>query len=111
MAKFYGVIGYAETVETSPGVYEEVITERTYSGDFLRNKRRLQSTDQLNDNINVSNEISILSDPFAYQHFHEMRYVELWGTKWKITDVDATQYPRLILNVGGVYNGQQAPTA
>lgn len=111
MAKFYGAIGYAETVETSPGVYEEVITERIYSGDLLRNKRRLQSTDQLNDNVNVANEISILSDPFAYQHFHEMRYVELWGTKWKITDVDATQYPRLILNVGGVYNGPQATTA
>ena len=111
MAKFYGAIGYAELVETSPGVYEEVITERTYSGDFLRNKRRLQSTDQLNDNINVANEISILSDPFAYQHFHEMRYVELWGARWKITDVDATQYPRLILNVGGVYNGPQATTA
>ena len=111
MAKFYGAIGYAETVETSPGVHEEVITERMYSGDLLRNKRRLQSTDQLNDNVNVANEISILSDPFAYQHFHEMRYVELWGTKWKITDVDATQYPRLILNVGGVYNGPQATTA
>jgi hypothetical protein len=111
MAKFYGAIGYAETVETSPGVYEEVITERIYSGDLLRNKRRLQSTDQLNDNINVANEISILADPFAYQHFHEMRYVELWGAKWKITDVDATQYPRLILNVGGVYNGPQATTA
>jgi len=73
MAKWYGVIGYAETVETKPGVWKEQITERTYYGDLVRNTRKLQTTDQLNDNINVANEISIVSDPFANQNFHSMR--------------------------------------
>jgi len=95
MAKFYGVIGYAETVETTPGVWKEQITERTYYGELVRNTRRLQTTDQLNDNINVANEISIVSDPFANENFH----------KWKITNVEV-QYPRLILTIGGVYNAQ-----
>lgn len=104
MAKFYGVIGYAETVETSPGVWSETITERNYFGDVGRNNRKLQSADQLNDNINIANEFSIVADPFANQNFHSMRYVEYMGTKWKITDV-TVQYPRLILTVGGVYNG------
>ena len=104
MAKFYGVIGYAETVETSPGVWSETITERNYFGDVVRNNRKLQSSDQLNDNINIANEFSIVADPFANQNFHSMRYVEYMGTKWKITDV-TVQYPRLILTVGGVYNG------
>lgn len=104
MAKFYGVIGYAETVEISPGVWSETITERNYFGDVGRNNRKLQSTDQLNDNINIANEFSIVADPFANQNFHSMRYVEYMGTKWKITDV-TVQYPRLILTVGGVYNG------
>lgn len=106
MAKFYGVIGYAETVEkvkTKPGVWKEEITEKTYYGDFIRNTRRLQTTDQLNDNINVANEISIVSDPFANENFHSMRYVEFMGAKWKITNVEV-QYPRLILTIGGVYN-------
>lgn len=102
MAKFYGVIGYAETVETAPGVWEEQITEREYFGDLNRNTRRIQSADQLNDNLNVTNEISIVADPFAYNHFHSMRYAELYGAKWKITNVEV-QRPRLVLTLGGVY--------
>lgn len=107
MAKFYGVIGYAETVETTPGVWEEQIVERNYYGDLIRNTRRLQSADQLNDNINVANEISIVADPYARDNFHSMRYVEFQGAKWKISNVEV-QYPRLILTIGGLYNGEQA---
>lgn len=103
MAKWYGEIGYAETVQTKPGVWEEQITKRNYYGEVIRNTRRLQSANQLNDNINVSNEISIVADPFAYQNFHSMRYVEFMSTKWKISNVEV-QYPRLILELGGVYN-------
>lgn len=106
MAKFYGTIGYAVTVETKPGVWTEKITERMYYGDMTRNTRKLQSTDQLNDNINVANEISIVADPFANENFHSMKYVEFMSAKWKITSVEV-QYPRLILTVGGVYNGEQ----
>ena len=102
MAKFYGSIGYAETAETKPGVWEEVITERKYFGDIIRNSRRLQTADKLNDDITVSNEISIVADPFANQNFHSMRYVEFMGTKWKISNIDV-QYPRLILTIGGLY--------
>lgn len=105
MAKFYGEIGYAETVETKPGVWTEQITARMYSGDILRNFSNIQATSTLNDNINVANEISILADPYAYQNFHAMRYVEFMGTKWKIKSVDV-RYPRLILTIGGVYNGE-----
>ena len=104
MAKFYGKIGFAETVETTPGVWKEKIVDYRYFGDIIRNARRLQSSDQLNDDINISNEISIVADPYANQNFHSMRYVEFMGAKWKITNVEV-RYPRLILTVGGVYNG------
>lgn len=107
MAKFFGAIGYAVTEETKPGVWKERITERMYFGDLTRNTRKLQSTDQLNDDINVANEVSIVADPFANENFHSMKYVEFMGAKWKITSVEV-QYPRLILTVGGVYNGEQA---
>lgn len=103
MAKFFGKIGYAETKQTSPGVWEEEITEREYFGDLTRNTRRLQSSGNLNDNIVVANDISIISDPFANQNFHAMRYVEFMGTKWKISNVEV-QYPRLILTLGDQYN-------
>lgn len=78
-----------------------------YYGDLTHNTRRLQSAEQLNDNINVANEISIVADPFANENFHSMRYVEFMGAKWKVTSVEV-QYPRLILTMGGVYNGEQA---
>ena len=106
MAKFYGAIGYVETVETSPGVWEEQITERNYYSELVRNTSRFQVSDQVNDNVNIANEISIIADPFATQNFHAMRYVEFMGAKWKITNVEV-RYPRLILTIGGVYNGDK----
>lgn len=105
MAKWYGVVGYAVTVETTPGVWKERIVERNYYGDLVRNTRRLQSADQLNDNVNVANEISIVADPFANENFHSIRYAEFMGAKWKISNVEVL-YPRLILTLGGVYNGK-----
>ena len=104
MAKWFGKIGYAETVESKPGVWKEQITEREYFGDLLRNSRRLQSSSSLNDNVTISNEISILADQFAYQNFHSIRYAEFTGTKWKVSNIEV-QYPRLILTLGDVYNG------
>ena len=105
MAKFYGAVGYAVTEENTPGVWVENIIERMYYGELIRNTRKLQSTEYLNDDINLSNEISILADPFAYANFHSMRYVDFMGAKWKIISVEV-QYPRLILTVGGVDNGK-----
>ena len=104
MPKFYGNIGYAISKETAPGVWVEDIVEHKYSGDVDRNTRKLQSGNQVNDSIDISNEISILSDPFANENFHSMRYVTYMGAKWKVSSVEV-RYPRLILTVGGLYNG------
>lgn len=104
MAKFYGMIGYEITEETDPGIYEEKIVENVYIGDVIKNSRRLQDTGKVNDDITVSNRISIIADPFANNNFHSMRYVEIMGAKWKITEVEV-EYPRLILTIGGLYNG------
>ena len=105
MAKFYGNIGYIETVEVEPGLWEEQIIERPYCGDLTSNTSRFQSSGGVNDNINISNNISIIADPYANENFHRMRYAEFMGTKWKITNAEV-QYPRILLTVGGVYNEQ-----
>ena len=104
MAKYFGKIGFAETVQTRPGIWQEQITEREYYGDVNRNSRRLQSTDQVNDNLNVSNEISIIADPYINENFHAIRYVEFMGAKWKASNVEV-RFPRLVLTLGGLYNG------
>ena len=103
MARFYGVVGYAETVETVPGVWEEQITERNYSGEVRKISKRWQSGESLNDDLVVSNEISIVADPFAFNNFHNIRYVVWMGVKWKVSRMDV-QRPRITLTLGGVYN-------
>lgn len=108
MAKFYGPIGYGITSETAPGVWTDTIVERNYRGDVLQNYRKVSQGESINDNIDVSNRLSIISDPFAMQHFHTIKYVKWMGAAWKVITVDASQRPRLILTIGGVYNGETA---
>ena len=104
MAKWYGKVGFTTTVETEPGIWKNKIVEEPYSGDLLSNFRKLQNSGEVNDNVNIANKISILADPFAVNNFHAIRYAEYLGTNWKVTDVEV-QYPRLILTLGGVFNG------
>ena len=106
MPKFYGKVGYGETYETFPGsgIHELIITEISYFGDVVQNSRRISEADKLNEDISVGNTISVVADAFAYEHFFSMRYVEWAGTLWTIQEVEV-QRPRLILRLGGVYNG------
>lgn len=107
MAKFYGAIGYGEAVESAPGVWADEITEVNYYGDVIRNSRKLEEGQYLNNDLTVGNSISIVADAYANEHFFAMRYISWAGTKWSISNVDV-QSPRLVLRLGGVYNG---PTA
>lgn len=110
MAKFFGEIGYGVTEETRPGVWKEVMVKRHYYGDVLQYYRRWESkSGQLNDDLNLNNKISIVADPFAYDHFHQIRYVKWGDSKWKVSNVEV-QYPRLILTIGGVYNEPKQKT-
>lgn len=105
--KFYGAIGYGATAEIRPGVHDIVITEKNVYGDVVRNSRRLQEGEKISDDLSVGNSISIVADEYANEHFHAIQYVRWAGTLWKVSNVDV-ESPRLILRLGGVYNG---PTA
>ena len=105
MAKFYGKIGFdVGAVEVKPGVWEEQPQERSYYGDVLRSARQLENGVSINDDVNVRNRISIVADAYANEHINAMRYVEWMGSRWKITEIEVER-PRLILTVGGLYNG------
>lgn len=109
MAKFYGVIGYAQTVETTPGVWTESVIEKKYYGDVIRDSRRWQSGGQVNDDLTIGNSISIIADPFANDNLYTMKYIKWMGTYWKINYFELKS-PRLIINIGGVYVGETAET-
>lgn len=104
MAKFFGEIGFATQVETSPGIWEDQIVEKQYYGDIFRESRRFSTTDQVLDKINLSNQISILADGYVVDNIQNLRYVRWLGGLWKISYVEL-KFPRLVLEMTGVYNG------
>lgn len=110
MAKFYGEIGYGESVEKPGGVWVEDITEVKYYGDVLRNTRQLREGESVNNDLSVQNSISIVADAYANEHFFAIRYIRWMGTLWTVQSVEV-QSPRLLLRLGGVYNGPTASPA
>lgn len=105
MTRFYGAVGYSHTVESEPGVAENVITERMYYGDVLGNTGRLNESDKVNPDLSMQGSISIVADPYAYEHFMKIKYITWLGVRWKPSTIDATKPPRIILRLGEVYNG------
>ena len=103
MARYHGYVGYAIDVEAYPGVWEEQISEHEYLGDVLKNRINMQQGSVVNAKITISNSISIIADPFAFEHVYAMRYVTYLGKKWSIVNV-SIERPRLILTLGGLYN-------
>lgn len=109
MAKFFGAVGYGVITETAPGVFKDTVVEHPYYGDIIRDSRRLREGEQVNDDITVQNSVSIVADPYATDNIQAMRYIRWQGTLWKVSDVEV-KYPRLILRLGGVYNGPKDGT-
>lgn len=104
MSKYYGNLGFVEEVETSPGVWETQETLRPYYGDVNRFMSRASADDKVNDDISMNNRLSVVGDAYAYNHFYTLRFAEWCGARWKVTSVEV-QHPRLILTLGGIYNG------
>lgn len=105
MAKYYGKIGYSQSVEVRPGIFKDEIILKEVYGDMNRVRRSLQNSGQVIDNIVLNNELSIVADPFALNNFQSIKYVEYLGAKWKVTSAEV-QFPRIILSLGEVYNGE-----
>jgi hypothetical protein len=109
MARFHGRVGFGATVEGQPGVFADQIVEHNFYGDVVQNRRNLQQGENLNKDLSVSNSISIVGDAYAREHFFAIRYVEWAGQLWAVTSVEV-QAPRLVLQLGEVYNGPTAAT-
>lgn len=106
MNKWYGKIGFETEEETSPGIWGGVVAH-SYYGEVISNNRNLQITDSVNGAVTVSAKISIVADEYARNHFHSMKYIEFMGANWEVATVEPAR-PRLILTLGGKYDGEQA---
>ena len=107
MAKYCGNIIFSTSVETKPGVWTKQITKKKYIGELTRASRNVNGSDKLNDDISISNQISIIADPYINENLFAIKAVEFMGTAWKVNNIDV-QYPRLILSIGGVWNGSKS---
>lgn len=110
--KFSGKVGFwIKDAEVKPGVYKPDIVEKNYTGDVLRNSRRFQPAEnQQNDNLRIVNRLSIISDLYIQKNWPSIKYVTWNEVKWSVTSVDVISYPRVILELGGVYNGKTSST-
>jgi hypothetical protein len=106
MAKWYGKVGYIVNEEVEPGLWVEKPTEKEYFGDTLSDMAKWSSSGRVNDNLNISSKVSIVADPFAFQNFSHIKYVEIMGKMWSVSMIEP-QFPRLILTVGGLYAKDQ----
>lgn len=110
--KFSGRVGFWNgDKEIKPGLYKPNIIEKPYTGDILMDSRRFQPVEnQQNDNLKLTNRLSIISDLYMQNNWSSIKYV-LWNNvKWSVTSIDITTYPRVILELGGVYNGTSSIT-
>ena len=105
--RFFGKVGYQIETEDTDSVWAKTMVAKSYFGDVIRNNTRRDTGDTINDQIDVNNRISIVADPFAFENFQNMKYVEWLKQLWNIKSIEL-QPPRIILEVGGVYNGEVA---
>lgn len=104
MAKFYGKIGFGESKQVSPGVWEDVIIEKPYYGDVIRDTLEVEAHEKVLNDIRPGNSFNIVADGYAENNFFAMRYIQWAGALWTIRQVEVRR-PRLIIRIGGVYNG------
>lgn len=102
--KFTGKLGYSITQETSPGIWEDKIVEKDITGDTLSSNYRFENPSDAILDINLQTKISVVIDTYIKDHFGYIKYVKFQGVAWNVKSVDM-QYPRLILTLGGLYNG------
>lgn len=106
MVRFVGKVGYAIPTDRGGGVWTTEITERTYYGEVKKATVSVDDGEKVNPDIRLQHRISIVADPFALDNFMYLKYVEWAGHCWQTPNVELAR-PRLILSLGGVYNGKR----
>lgn len=110
MNKYSGIIGFGKNMEIEPGLFEDIITERPYRGDILKNRDRFNVSNTTSGDLKITNQFSIIGDKYAFDHVSEIRYLDWHNTRWIVESIEI-EYPRLVMTIGGIYNGPQAKTA
>lgn len=109
MAKWSGKIGFGEMVETSTDVWELVISEKHYYGDIIVNRSNTVNKSEINDEISLSNQIRVISAPYACDNYQKIKYITFMKQKWKVNSI-SIEYPALLITLGGYWNEESRTT-
>lgn len=106
MTRFNGLVGYSlADIEVRPGVWEPNIIERVYGGEVKTPARQASEVDTTtNKSVSVSAVIEIVADEFAINNFMAIKYIKWLGKNWDVDSI-SIRHPRLVLRLGGIYNG------
>ena len=107
MAKYSGMLGYVMSAkEDPPGIWKpSAVVEKLGRGDLFGQTINNEDVGGLSDGITINNQLSIIMDPFVNKNLESLKYVILYGTRWEIKSMTINR-PRIILTLGGVYNGE-----
>lgn len=103
MTKYYDQIGFVDTVETVPGVFEEDVVLRHYSGDVEHNIHRYRGAEVIHDDVVIGNRVSIIADDYAMNNFFKIKFLCWRGAQWKVQSIEVVP-PRILLRMGGLHN-------
>jgi hypothetical protein len=109
MSKYSGMIGFVRNYEKEPGIWEDEVTEKKYTGDILKNNQRFSVGSTITGDVKITNVFSIMGNKYAFDHVSDIRYLEWRGNRWVVESIELN-YPRLEMTIGGIYNGPQTTT-
>lgn len=108
MARFHDKVGFLIPMDNQiTGISEPVPVEKPYYGRILEHSRRWDSSDSTNDDLTITNQISITANDYAFKYLSSIAYVRWKKGCWKVSSI-RVKGPEIVLTLGGVWNG---PTA
>ena len=105
MARFHDKVGFLipqDNQET--GISQPKAVEKSYYGKVLEHTRRWESTEHVNDDLTVANQIAITANDYSFRYMSCIAYVRWMSSRWKVTSI-RVKPPEIILTLGGVWNG------
>lgn len=103
--KYVGNIGFlSSNTEVTGGIATQPIISKRYFGEIITTSSRLQTQDKINPDVTINNSIAILLDGYLNNNLSNIVYVEFLNKKWSVSSIEL-RHPRVILSLGGLYNG------